>query len=464
MNKRLKLCLTFLAAIVLALAGTLTYRQSFSDSIAAHPGNRRALLEEYSIDRGEIFAADGTVLATNESTAAGLKRVYPGGAPFAPVTGYYSPVRGKSGLEAGWADWLAARRRFDSFDDWFSSLANKKGRRGFDLTLTIDPALQLEAWRLLGDNRGAVVVLDPRDGAVRALVSKPSFDPGVVEEDWEALASIEGLLINRATQSLYPPGSTFKIITTAAALEAGIAKPGSVFNGPASLPVYGSRVTNFADRDHGRIELREAFAKSTNTVFAQVGLDLGAKRFSRSAGDFGIGGAVPFDLPVTDSSMADYRSMDQVMLAWSAVGQGRTLVTPLQMAMITAAVAGDGQIYRPFLVKTVRNYQGMLKYRRQPEPWRQPISAKTAGKINKMMVETVRAGTGRAAALPEVTVAGKTGTAELGSEREPHAWFAGFAPAQAPELVVVVLIENGGQGGRIAAPIARRILLKGLTL
>jgi penicillin-binding protein A len=464
MNKRLKLCLTFLTAIVLVLAGTLTYRQSFSDSIAAHPGNRRALLEEYAIDRGEIFASDGTVLATNRSTPDGLRRVYPEGAPFAAVTGYYSPIRGRSGLEAAWSDWLAARRRFDSFDDWLSSLANKKGRRGFDLTLTINPALQREAWRLLGDNRGAVVVLDPRSGAVRALVSKPGFDPGAIEEDWEAIASTKGLLVNRATQSLYPPGSTFKIVTTAAALETGVAQPRSMFDGPASLPVYGNRVTNFCDQDHGRIELRQAFARSTNTVFAQIGLELGAKRLVRGAGDFGIGAAPPFDLPTAGSSMADYRSMDDVMLAWSAVGQGRTLVTPLQMALIAGAVAGDGQIYRPFLVDAVRNYQGILKYRSRPRLWLEPVSAGTAGELNEMMVGTVRAGTGRAAALSDTTVAGKTGTAELGTGSEPHAWFAGFAPAEAPEVVVVVLIENGGQGGRAAAPIAGKILAKALTL
>lgn len=454
--------LGFILALMLALAITLTYRQAFSEAISAHPGNRRALLEEFYVERGSIFTIDGAPLAVSKKTGETFKRSYPKGAQSAAVTGYYDPVRGRTGIEAAQSEWLAAGKHFRSFNDWLNAAANKP-RRGFDVTLTIRSDIQQRAWELLEGRQGAIVALDPKTGAVQALVSRPIFDPNLVADHWPEISSTEGLLVNRATQGLYPPGSTFKIITTAAALDAGTAKPSSIYNGPAVLPVYGGKVTNFADQDAGRMSLTKAFAKSTNTIFAQVGLDVGADRLTRTARGFGFNSEPPLDTFIAKSVIEDPGSMDRLMTAWTAVGQGETLATPLQMALTGSAIAAEGQIFRPYLTAVVRDYTGLVRFEAGPRPWLRAAKAGTAARIKAMMIESVRSGTSVAAAVEGVKVAGKTGTAEVGGSAQPHAWFVGFAPADDPKVVVVVLVENGGLGGRTAAPIAREIFKTALS-
>lgn len=463
MKSRLRYSAGFIIAAILSLLFALTYRQAFSDDLADHPGNRRALIEEMTVDRGDIYAADGTILATSRPQGGGYRREYPRGAAFAAATGYYSPTRGRSGIEAGENAWLTGRRHFSSWQDWYNSLANRH-RRGFDITLSIRPELQNKAWDLLAGRRGAVVVLNPATGAVLAIAGRPSYDPNLIESDWHNIAGVEGLLVNRASQGRYPPGSTFKIITTAGALSSGVAKPTSVYDGPAVLPVYGGKVTNFADQDQGRMTLEKAFTKSTNTIFAQVGLDLGAARLVGAAQDFGFNSQPPFDLPAATSLIPEAASMDKVMTAWTAVGQGRTLATPLQMALTAAAIGEGGKIYRPWLTEFVRDYEGGVRYQARPRLWRRATDAATAAKVKKMMAAAVKDGTGRAAWLQAVAVAGKTGTAEVGGGKPPHAWFVGFAPADHPKVAVAVLVENGGLGGRTAAPIAKEIFKTALKV
>ncbi len=454
---RLKRSLIFIAGALVALLMALTARQAFSNDAASHPGNRRTLIEELTVERGDIYAADGTVLATSRLDKGVYKRGYPQGPAFAAVTGYYSPVRGRSGLEAGQNDWLAARRHFSSWQDWYRSLANKH-RRGFDVTLSVKPAVQLRAWQLLAGGRGAVVALDPASGAILAFVSRPAYDPNLIDSRWREIAATEGLLVNRASQGLYAPGSTFKIITTAGALDYRTASPSKVYDGPAVLKVYGSQVTNFADQDQGRMSLSSAFAKSTNTIFAQVGLDLGPDRLVETAEGFGFNSRPPIELPAARSQMPPAVSMDKVMTACTAVGQGRTLATPLEMALSAAAVAEGGRIMQPHLTDSVRDFEGGLRWRQRPRLWLRATTPSTAAKLKKMMVAAVKSGTGRGAALEGTVVAGKTGTAEVGGGKSPHAWFVGFAPADNPRVAVAVMLENGGLGGTAAAPIAREII------
>lgn len=463
MKSRLRGGAGFIVGIMFILLVALTYRQAFSDGIADHPGNRRALIEEMSVDRGDIYAADGEVLATSRRQDGAYRRVYPKGEAYAAATGYYSAIRGRSGVEAGQNAWLTGRLHFSSWQDWYNSLANRH-RRGFDITLSIRPELQNKAWDLLAGRRGAIVVLNPASGAVLAIVGRPTYDPNLIESNWEDIAATEGLLVNRASQGLYPPGSIFKIITAAGAISSGKAKPDSIYNGPAVLPVFGGKVTNFADQDEGRMTLARAFTKSTNTIFAQVGLDIGAAGLVGAAQDFGFNSRPPFDLPAAASVIPQPASMDKVMTAWTAVGQGRTLVTPLQMALTAGAIGEEGRIYRPWLTEFVRDYEGAVRYQAGPRLWRQATDSATAAKIKKMMVATVKDGTGRAAWLSSVAVAGKTGTAEVGGGSPPHAWFIGFAPADDPQVAVAVLVENGGLGGRTAAPIAREIFKAALKV
>lgn len=445
MTERTRLMLTLTAAVIVAILTAVAYRQVFSVEAAAHPGNIRPLLAQYKTERGEIFAADGTVLATSKEIENRFHRLYPHGPLFAAVIGYFDPILGRSGLEAAAEKWLGNGRS-----------------RGLDLTLTLDLTLQEEAARLLSGKRGAIVALDPRTGAVVAMVSAPTFDPNSLDVAQDS-AGGNGSLINRALAGRYPPGSTFKIITAAAALDAGIAESGSLYNGPASLPVYGSTVTNYGSKAAGRLSVKKAFAKSTNTIFAQLGLELGAAKLSQSAQAFGFGSEIPFDLPVSVSRLAPPEKMDPVMTAWSAVGQGETLATPLQMALTAAAISHEGIIMEPYIVESVRDYQGAVQYKKRPQSWRRAVTPETALLVREMMVETVASGTGRAAALTGFEVGGKTGTAEVGAGRTPHAWFLGFAPADKPRVAVAVVVENGGTGGSAAAPLAGKLMNKALT-
>ncbi len=432
-----------ITVVVLALT-VIAYRQLFWNQAVAHPGNIRPLLAQFKTERGEIFAGNGAILATNSKTENGFERLYPQGELFAAVVGYFDPIRGRSGLEAAAEQWLGDGRS-----------------RGLDLTLTLDPDLQAEAARLLAGRTGAIVAIDPETGAILAMVSAPSFDPNSIGQTADTLD--DGVLLNRAIAGRYPPGSTFKIITAAAALDEGVAQPDSQYDGPASLPVHGSQVTNYGKKDAGRLTVEEAFAKSTNTIFAQLGLALGADRLRQAGARFGLGATIPFDLPVAVGELAPPQRMDPVMTAWSAVGQGETLVTPLQMALATAAASHGGVIMEPFIIAEVRDYQGALKHRRRPRLWRRAMTEKTATAVKDMMIATVISGTGRSAAIPGIKVGGKTGTAEVGGAGTPHSWFVGFAPAGKPRVVLAVIIENGGTGGSTAAPLAGELFRKALT-
>lgn len=453
----------FLAAAFILLTATVTYRQAFSAEISRHPANRISLLNELSVERGTIFTEDGSVIAQSKPGTTGFIREYPFGEMMAPVTGYYDPTRGRSGLELTKNDYLAGQAAIATPQDWFASLIDKK-KRGADITVSLRPYIQETAWQALGDQKGAIVALDPKSGAILAMVSKPTFSPASVSKDWATLTSNqESPLINRATQGLYAPGSTFKVITAAAALGKNVATPETMFNGPAKLFVDGGLVTNFADQTYGRLSMRSAFAKSTNTIFAQIGLGVGAPDLVAQATAFGFGSRIPFDLPVQKSSTASPSDMDSTMIAWTAVGQGKSLATPLQMALVAAAVAGKGQVPSPYLVSEARDYRGNLLYKHKSEPWLQAMDPAVADTISDMMVQVVEAGTGVAAQVPDIKVAGKTGTAETGDGSPSHAWFIGFAPADDPKIAVAVLVENGGLGGRVAAPIARAVMRTALS-
>lgn len=325
--------------------------------------------------------------------------------------------------------------------------------------------MQRTAWNALGNNRGAIVVLNPTTGAVLAMVSKPGYDPNNIVNEWAAIASdTASPLINRAVAGRYPPGSIFKIITVSGALERGLAKADTVYDGPVELRVGGGKVRNFSDEGGGRQKLESAFAHSTNTIFAQVGLKLGAANLVRTATDFGFNQPLPFDLPTAKSTIPAADSMDPVLLAWSSVGQGETLVTPLEMALVAAGIANSGNIPRPYLVKSVRDDKGKIIKTHKNSVWRRATDPKTSKTVGKMMVKVVEEGTAKKIWSPKLEVAGKTGTAETGDGQPSHAWFVAFAPAGDPQVAVAVIVEHGGLGGKIAAPIAREVIAAAMAL
>jgi len=481
-----RLAVAFLAMFVLLFAAT-NYLQVFAASrLANDPANSRLLLEEFDVNRGKILASDGrTILALSKPTKGNLKylRVYPHGSLYADVTGFYSVVLGRSLLEASQNDFLAARAPELLPQNLVDEILGRD-KQGATVVTTIDAKLQQVAKRALGSLPGGVVALDPKTGAVLALVSNPSYDPtelsshnldGVRTARTRLLADPAKPLLSRAYQELFPPGSTFKLVTAAAALEAGL-KPDTMFPNPPelTLPQTTHKLQNFGG-EHclggaPQLTIAQALTVSCNVVFGEIGLAVGADRLVAQAQKFGFDQHVPFDVPFAEGSIppASAFAGAKPAIAFSAIGQQSDGANPLQMALIAAAIANGGEEMRPRLVSEIRDAQGRVVKSFGPEVWGKPISGQTASELTAMMVQVVAAGTGTAAQIPGVQVAGKTGTAET-STGNPHAWFVCFAPAQNPKIVVAVVVLNGGSlgsdatGGRVAAPIARAVMEAALS-
>jgi peptidoglycan glycosyltransferase len=325
-------------------------------------------------------------------------------------------------------------------------------------------AVQRAAASALGNRKGAVVALDPRTGAILAMVTYPRYDPNTIDADWKQINSDAGKpLLNRAAQGLYPPGSVFKMVVAGAALQEGVVDPQTQFDDTGSVTAGGYVVKNYGDNVYGPHSFADAFAKSINTTFAKLGVQLGADVLFRYAGDFGFGETSPWPLGGAKSVFPDPASMDKAHVAQASFGQGEVLSSPLEIALVASAVANGGTIMKPYIVDQVLDYHQNILDQTSPQTWLEPLSAQTADTLKQLMIRVVTGGTGTSAAIEGVQVAGKTGTAEVGNG-EPHAWFAAFAPADNPEIVVAVLVENAGTGGSVAAPVARQVISAALGL
>lgn len=449
--------------------------------------NTRLLAESYNKERGVIVVGTGAI-ASSVETKDRLKylRVYAGGrdaglaASYAPLTGYYSLVYGDSGLEEAYDGVLSgADNRL--FVRRVTDLITGRKTKGGYLRLTIDPEVQAVAQQALGGRRGAVVALDPTTGAVLAMVTSPSYDPNLLSSHSPAKirAAYQKLvtdrnrpLRNRGTQEVYPPGSTFKIVTAAAALESGMS-PSTLVPCPRELKLPLTRDTvirNFggASCEAPQVPLQAAFQKSRNTSFASLGLSLGGERLREQAERFGFNAEPDFPLALDRSVVPD--GLNQPQAAQSAIGQFDVRATPLQMAMVAAAVANRGTVMRPFVVSSVEGPDLKVLERAQPQRFgdRPAVSERTAAALAAMMEAAAGpGGTGTAAAIDGVRVAGKTGTAQRGEGQLAHTWFVGFAPVDRPQIAVAVLIEEGGgvadaTGGKVAAPVGGAVLRAGL--
>jgi peptidoglycan glycosyltransferase len=441
-------------------------------------GNRRTLLENYGRERGPILVA-GAPIARSVATDNELKyrRTYADGALYAPLTGYYSFVYGAgSGVErsadsllSGASDQLFYRRMVD--------LVTGRKPKGASVELTVDPGAQRAAADALGDQKGAVVALDPRTGAILAMVSSPTYDPNrlaghdvkAVQRAYAALNDDpDDPLVNRAIAGdLYPPGSTFKIVTAAAALSTGDYTVESELPGPArlDLPLTSATLPNDFSGACGpgnKVTMLRALEISCNTAFGSLGLTLGGDALREQAAKFGFGERLAIPLNVTPSIVP--AGMNPPQSAQAAIGQFDVRVTPLQMAMVSAAVANDGVVMKPFAVRTVRSPELSVLEEGKPQELSQAMSGEVAEQLTQMMQAVVDDGTGTRAQIAGVSVAGKTGTAQQGNDQPPHAWFTAFAPADDPQVAIAVVVEDGGRagneaaGGRVAAPIAKRVL------
>ncbi len=472
-----------LAAIVLVLFGSLLLSSTYiqfvqASSLRDRPDNRRTLLENYSRKRGPIVVA-GSEIASSTPTDDQLKfqRTYTDPKLYSHLTGYYSFVYGAgSGIErsanpllSGSSDELFYRRLVD--------LVTGRDVQGASVELTINPEAQQAADEALGDQRGAVVALDPRTGAILAMVSHPTYDPnqlaghdlGEVSENYQRLLGADhDPLVNRALAGkLYPPGSTFKIVTAAAALASGDYDAQTQIFGGASLDLPQTSVDLPNDFDGAcgagdKVTLAEALKISCNTAFGSLGLELGGDTVRQQAEKFGFGDQLTVPMPVTPSQVPE--GMNPPQSAQAAIGQFDVRVTPLQMAMVSAGIANDGVVMTPYSVKTVRGPDLDVLQRARKQELSRAVNGDDAKTLTEMMRGVVEDGTGTRAQIPGIAVAGKTGTAQQGEGQPPHAWFTAFAPADDPKIAIAVVVEDGGTagneaaGGRVAAPVAKSVM------
>jgi peptidoglycan glycosyltransferase len=482
-----------LAIVALLLLASLivatTYWQTWAPpSLAAKQDNAIQRVAQFRIKRGYIYAADGkTVLARNIARkVAGQTlyfRTYPTHGLASQVLGYSTQGRSRAGIERQENAYLTASNAnlgtvLDKLTD------NLKGAtiKGNNLVLNIRVNAQKIAETALRGKCGAAVVLNPKTGAVYVMASAPGYDPNKIEsasgyssilKSPSACPGSTSALLNRATQGLYPPGSTFKTVTAAEALDSGVYRPASRFYDPGYCTEYGQRVSNAGDPEaperFGNVDLRQAYQHSINAVFCDIGKKLGAQRIVDKAKDFGFYSRPPIELPSNtvdasgefDSKKHDFFTdagrMDPGRLAF---GQDKLLVTPLQMALVAAGVANGGIIMQPHLVKKVVGPHGGTVVRVKPHVWKHAMKPETAAALNEMMQLVVTGGTATSAQIPGIKVAGKTGTAETGLKDVYDAWFIFFAPADNPQIAGAVVVEHSvrGFGGAVAAPIAKQLM------
>jgi len=416
----------------------------------------RIFKERQKIVPGNIYDKNGTLLAqtVNEGEKEKKRRSYPLGKNFAHITGYSSAKYGVTGLEASMAPVLLGKQGYSTLIDFLARVIGKK-TEGNSLILTVDASLQEKAYSLLAGRQGAVVAIKPKTGEVLALASSPSFDPNKIDSHMASLRKDpRSPLLNRATQGSYAPGSVFKLVTLAAALEENPGITASTFMCPGYLTVEGFKLT--CNGAHGKIDLKKALALSCNTTFAALGIKIGAQSLVETAEAFGFNGKCKFLIDYYPGTIAGAGVMSKTELASTAIGQGSAVANPMQMALVTCGVANNGIVMHPRLVHKIVSPEGKTIQQTRPEKWLSPMAPETARVIRDYMAEVIRSGTGTRASIPGVAVAGKTGTAE--NAGKAHGWFVGFAPVSDPEVVVSVIVENGGSGGAVAAPIGREIM------
>jgi peptidoglycan glycosyltransferase len=479
MNKPLRRVALAMMVMVVLLMANATYVQVINaNSLRNSPGNMRTIFAEYSQERGQIIAG-GQPLATSVPTQDKLKylRTYPAGPAFAPLTGYYSFVYGTSGVENAQNNVLNGSDDSLAFNR-LSDMVTGQTPKGGNVDLTINPAMQQAAYEGLTSKgfQGSVVALNPKTGAILAMANAPSYDPNPlaghdsdqVDNSWKQLNSAPGQpMMNRAVSELYPPGSTFKLIDTAAALQGGFTPSSTVTTAPSiTLPNSTTQLPNFDNETCPGNTLTLALAYSCNTAYAEVAGQVGPDRLRQTAAGFGFGQDLQVPMPVTKSDLGPMP--DAASVYQSGIGQRDVRVTPMQNAMVTAAIANGGALMKPQLVQDTKAPDLSVLQSFQPQKMNQAIPPTIAQQIKDMMLVTEQKTSG-AGKIPNVQIASKTGTAQHGADTNfPDGWYVAFGPAQDPTIAVAVIVENGGDkganavGATIAAPIGRAVIRAGL--
>lgn len=459
-NRNILLTVYLIVGLFIGMSVYLGYFiQVESEDVINNPYNSARLNNfEERVMRGKILANDGTVLAETTISEEGSEtRVYPQGALFAHVVGYSSV--GKTGIES-LANYYLLSSHINPLTKAFHQLADQKSD-GDTVVTTLDITMQRIASEELGDRKGAVIAMEPETGKILAMVSKPAFDPNLVDEQWEELVNgdnTEALLLNRATQGLYPPGSTFKIVT---ALQYMREHPGSYneyrFVCDGIYEFQNFTIQCYHKTAHGEEDFEMAFANSCNGAFSSLGQEMDLTSLKNLSEQLLFNREQPLSIPYSKSTYVMEEGAKDWEIAQTVIGQGNTLMTPMHNLILTSAIANGGMLMQPYLIERVENVNGEVVKQFMPVPYGELMVANEAKGLQVLLEKVVTDGTGSALRTEEYAVAGKTGSAEFEKGKETHAWFVGYAPAENPEIAVCVIVEEGGSGGKEAAPIARKM-------
>lgn len=459
-NREYTIVSYFFVAIFLSLIGYMIYFNTVKrEEIISSPYNTRQNQFADRVVRGSILSADGQTLAYTETDDEGSEtRVYPYANMFAHVVGY--DCNGKNGLEA-----LENFSLMTSHNDYIDQVKNEileYKNPGDNVVTTLNSYLQQTAYNALGDHKGAVIVMDPKTGAVLVSVSKPDFNPNTVAADWDYLVSdsSNSSLLNRVSQGAYPPGSIFKVVDALAYLRAHGSIDGFSYNCTGSITVDGHTIPCFGGEVHGTEDFTTAFAESCNTAFTQIGLDLGGSALQETAESLLFNQKLPIPLDYNKSKFDLGTTPGNPLLMQTSIGQGNTLVSPMHMAMITSAIANEGTLMKPYYVDHVETVSGKTVQTTKPDVYKELMTKNEAAVLKNLMAEVVNRGTGTQLAGENYSAAGKTGSAEYyGSDgsMKTHSWFIGFSNVEDPDLVVAVIAEGAGTGSSVAVPIAHQI-------
>ncbi|HEY0474854.1 MAG TPA: penicillin-binding transpeptidase domain-containing protein [Kribbella sp.] len=479
MNSAIRRLAVAAIVMMLALMANSTYLQAFrSTDLNARNDNRRVRDSQFSVNRGPILVGNTPIAVSKPATDRfKYQRTYPvgGGAPYAPITGYYSYLFGRGGLELTQNSQLNGSDPSMAFRRVVDVITGSR-QQGASVTTTLNAAAQLAAYGALAGKKGAVVAIEPKTGKILAMVSRPSYDPNElashdltkVAAAWKRLNDDPNRpMSNRAAKELYPPGSTFKLVTAAAALSSGKYTPDTKVRSPAQLDLPQTTVKltnengqNCAGSDQATLTV--ALRNSCNTAFGSVGLDLGAQALQQQAEKFGFGER---QLPEIGTAASHFpQDPNAPQTAQSAIGQFDVQATPLQMAMVAAGIANSGNVMKPYLVQSVKTADLKTVSDTKPESLHQAVTPQVAAQLTQMMVDVVQNGTGKPGQINGIQVAGKTGTAQTSPARPPFAWFTAFAPANDPKIAVAVMVEDANvarndiAGGTLAAPIAKKVM------
>lgn len=462
LNKRIITVMAAVCSLFLAEIIYLTYFSLFqAKDIVNSSYNQRIWEKEERVLRGNIYDRSGTLLAQSRETDDGQKREYPYKELYAHSIGYNSRTYGKTNIELKFNDYLL--RTQNVLDVLRSEDKKAHFENGASLELTLDHELTKTAAELMRKSNGAVTAMNPATGEVYCLYSYPSFDPNeeVLVKNWDSLTGDEASpFVARATKGLYAPGSTFKIITSAAGIMSGYEN--FTFKDEGKIKIDGKELKNSGGRSYGNLDMAGAFKHSSNVYFSALSQKIGADKLGSTAEDFLITKEIPFDIPTSGRNVT-FSGLSGIELASTAIGQGKLLVTPMHMMMAASAIANDGIMMKPFMVRRAFYENGGDVYNMQPFSLSNATDANTAAIIKEYMIGCVKSGTGRSARVSGIEVAGKTGTAENEKEGKTHAWFVCFAPADNPQIAICVMKEySGSGGGSVCAPIAAKLIKKAL--